>query len=262
MERALAGADVLLHLAWSSVPGTAAVDPEGDLRENVHKATLLLDAAAAARVDRVVFVSSGGTVYGTAVELPIPEDHPRRPTGAYGRSKLAFEEALAAHAAEHGYGTLVLRPANVYGMARAAGRPQGVVEHWVRALLEGRPIELWNAATTMRDLVHIDDMSEVLLRAVRYRGPDEVVNVGSGHGTTLEELAARLRQFAGTDARIVEVPGPPGAVDRNVLSTERLARVLGHVPSIPLAAGLRRYWMAEKAGYRGGQDNSAPSAFR
>lgn len=239
---AMRNADVLLHLAWSSVPGTAALDPAADLKENVVQGSRLLDMAAAGGVGRVVFVSSGGTVYGTAIQLPITEDHPLRPITAYGVSKLCFEHVLHLHAATHGYGTLVLRPANVYGVTRSDGRPQGVVEHWMRALAQGRPIEMWNVGKTTRDLVHMEDMVEVLTRSVLYRGADVVLNVGTGRGTTLAELAHELQAVAGIGASLVHAPGPHGAVDSNILSTERLGSVLGHVPEIKLREGLERLW--------------------
>lgn len=246
---ALAGADVLLHMAWSSVPTTAALDPQEDLRANVEQAELLLDQAAASGVGQVVFLSSGGTVYGPVEgQEPITEEHIAAPSTAYGASKLAFERMLSAHAVSKGYGALVLRPANVYGMPIADSRQQGVVHHWMKAVLEGRPIELWNEGSTVRDLVHIDDMVEALMLAIGYQGPNEVLNVGTGVGTSLAELVRAMEELVGHPIDIVRRTGPAGAVDRNVLSTARAKQILGFEAKVLLTEGLRRSWQQMRSG--------------
>ena len=243
LEAALSEADVLVHLAWSSVPSTAALDPVEDLRSNVLQAESLLEQCAASGVGRVVFLSSGGTVYGPVEHAaPITEDHPAAPSTAYGRSKLAFERLLSTHSLVKGYGALVLRPSNVYGMPISDSRPQGVVHHWMKAILEGRPIELWNEGSTVRDLVHIDDMVEALLLSISYRGPNEILNVGTGVGTSLAELVHEMEELVGRPMDIVSRTGPAGAVDRNVLSTVRAKQLLGFEAKVHLAEGLRRNW--------------------
>lgn len=249
LDTALSGADVLVHMAWSSVPTTAALDPVEDLRANVEQAEAMLDQAAASGVGRVVFLSSGGTVYGpVADQAPITEDHLPTPSTAYGGSKLAFERLLTTHALAKGYGALVLRPSNVYGMPISDSRPQGVVYHWMKAILEGRPIELWNDGSTVRDLVHIDDMVDALILAIGYQGPNEILNVGTGVGTSLAELVHAMEELVGRPMDIVSRTGPAGAVDRNVLSTARAKHLLGFEAKILLAEGLRRSWQEMQGG--------------
>lgn len=243
IEEALSGADVLVHLAWSSVPNTAALDPAEDLRTNVELGRVLLDQVAARGVGRVVFLSSGGTVYGPVEHAePITEDHPAAPSTAYGRSKLVFERLLSSHAVTKGYGALVLRPSNVYGMPISDSRPQGVVHHWMKAVLDGRPIELWNEGSTVRDLIHIDDMVDALMLGIGYRGPNEIVNVGTGVGTSLAELLGAMEDLVGHPLDIVARTGPDGAVGRNVLSTVRAKERIGFEAKVTVAQGLGRTW--------------------
>ncbi len=249
LDTALSGADVLVHMAWSSVPTTAALDPVKDMLANVEQAKALLDQAAASGVARVVFLSSGGTVYGpVGDQAPITEDHLPAPSTAYGGSKLAFERLLSIHALDKGYGALVLRPSNVYGMSISDSRPQGVVHHWMKAILEGRPIELWNEGSTVRDLVHIDDMVEALLLAIRYQGPNEILNVGTGVGTSLAQLVHAMEEMVGRPMDIVSRTGPAGAVGRNVLSTARAKEMIGFEARVTVAEGLRRSWQAIQSG--------------
>jgi len=242
LEEVLRNTDLLVHLAWSSVPGTAALDPAGDLHANVTEAARLLDLAALGGVGRVVFVSSGGTVYGPMDRYPITEDQRPAPITAYGLSKLRFEETLFAHAKVHGYKALVLRPSNVYGMPMQTNKPQGVVQHWIKAILEGRPIELWNQGDTVRDLIHVDDMVQALMLAMDHAGTGTIFNIGSGIGTTLSSLADRLEAISGRKLEVVHRTGTPGAVDRNILSTERARKELGFEAGISLEEGLQRTW--------------------
>ncbi len=243
LRKALADVDVLVHLAWSSVPGTASLDPDADLRENVLDLLPVMDLAAECGVARVLFVSSGGTVYGPMLqELPITEDHRLAPATAYGSSKLSFEHMLGGHAAMHGYKPVVLRPSNVYGMATFNSKPQGVVQHWMKAILEDRPIELWNEGATMRDFIHIDDMVEALILAMMYAGNRTVFNISTGVGTTLSELVSKLEEIAGRRIDIVHRNGPAGAVDRNVLSPAMARSELGFEAEVSLDEGLRRTW--------------------
>lgn len=242
VRSALRDADVLLHMAWSSVPGTAAQDPARDMEENVVQGLHLLDQAAQEGVRRVVFLSSGGTVYGRPQRSPIPEDHPLAPTTAYGISKCCFEHQLRLFTSRHGIPHLALRPGNVYGMSEAPDRPQGVLAHWMHALARGAPLELWDGGDAVRDLVHIDDMVEVLMRAMRYTGGRQAMNVGTGRGTSMLELLEAIAALAGSHPMVIHRQGPAGAVDRNVLDPALLSIELGYVPRITLKEGLSSMW--------------------
>ena len=109
------GCDILVHLASTSVPGTAGADIRADAQANVVGSLALLEAAHGAGVRRVLFLSSGGAVYGRAAAIPTAEDQPLRPIGAYGAAKAAVEAYLGVYAVERGIDVTVLRLSNVYG---------------------------------------------------------------------------------------------------------------------------------------------------
>lgn len=240
LDGLLRDADVLLHMAWSSMPSTAATDPARDVRENVEAGLALLDRAAAADVRAVVFLSSGGTVYGEAQFLPITEAHPLAPVMQYGVTKLAFEQQLQQHAALHGYRHVILRPGNVYGNTSVGDRPQGVVEHWLQRAMAGEVLEVWNELTLVRDYVFIDDMVDVL-RAVLFEPRlSGAYNVGTGIGTSLQGLLGLIEGITRNSIRIATRPVPIRAVAANVLDSTRLGRELGVVPGTELEPGLRK----------------------
>jgi UDP-glucose 4-epimerase len=239
---ALNGVNTLVHLGWSTVPATAEQDPQADQRTNVEGGLRLLDAVRSAGVRRVIFVSSGGTVYGPTDQWPIREDAPTRPTTAYGISKLLFESYLGLAARQHGFEHIILRPGNVYGDPAPRQRPQGVIEHWLARIAEGRPIELWNPLSVTRDLLHVDDMVSAILAAVGCTERHAVLNIGTGLGTSLGELLTLLERAVGRPI-VTEVRSTAeAAIPVNVLDPRRAMEVLGFHASVPLATGVERLW--------------------
>jgi UDP-glucose 4-epimerase len=240
---ALNGVDTLVHLGWSTVPATAEQDPQADQRTNVEGGLRLLEAVRAAGVRRVVFLSSGGTVYGPAADLPIREDAPTRPISAYGISKLLFESYLGLAAKQHGFEHVILRPGNVYGDPVPRQRPQGVIEHWMARIAAGRPIELWNPLSVTRDLLHVDDMVTAILAAVEHPTGHAVLNIGTGVGTSLGELLALLERVVGRPIATEVRSAAEAAIPVNVLDPRRAMQVLGFQASVPLATGVERLWL-------------------
>lgn len=239
---ALNGVNTLVHLGWSTVPATAEQDPQADQHHNVEGGLRLLEAVRAAGVRRVVFLSSGGTVYGPAADLPIREDAPTRPISAYGISKMLFESYLALAAQQHGFEHVILRPGNVYGDPVPRQRPQGVVEHWMARIAADRPIEVWNDLAVTRDLLHVDDMTHAILAAVERPLDRAVLNIGTGTGTSLGELLQLLERVVGRPITTEMRGTAPAAIPVNVLDPEKAAKVLGFRASVPLATGLERLW--------------------
>lgn len=239
---AFAGSDVFLHAGWSSVPATAGADPAEDLRSNVEGGLRSIEAAAAAGVRRIVFLSSGGTVYGEPRHLPIREDHPMVPENSYGAAKLCLERYLGVRAAHHGMEHVVLRPGNVYGRPRAHERPQGVVEHWMMALLRGAPLEAWNDLAMVRDYLYIDDLVDAIMAALHRPLRSTVLNVGTGIGTDLRTLAELLQEVAGRKAPVIVRSSVKGTITANVLDASRLREEWGIAPRVGLREGAARTW--------------------
>ncbi len=243
MNAAISGAAALVHLAWSTVPRTADQAPALDLLENVQLGIPLLDLALRSGVERFIFLSSGGSVYGPQEELPITEDRIPRPLSAYGISKLAFEHYLGSFCARGSMRPIIFRPGNIYGRARGLERPQGVIEHWMHQIAEERPIAVWGDLSVVRDFVHIDDMIEVLMRALTYEGEHDIFNVGTGVGTSLAQILEMLSGITGRQVQITHhPPATAGMPDRNILSPQRLSREFGFLPEGRLQNGLAGLW--------------------
>lgn len=235
---ALTGCDTVFHLVTATTPASSNVDKVGDVRSNVIATLQLLDACKELGVKRVIFISSGGTIYGIPEKVPTPEDAPLNPITAYGISKLSIEKYLALY--EHLYGIeyRVLRVANPYGPYQTALRNQGVIAAFVHRALAHKPIEIWGDGTVTRDYVYIDDVVEALELAAGHSGKERIFNIGSGEGRSLNEIIANLEQQLGHTLDVNRREGRAVDVPCSVLDVSRAAADLGWRPKTGFAEGL------------------------
>ncbi|HEV7260401.1 MAG TPA: NAD-dependent epimerase/dehydratase family protein [Bosea sp. (in: a-proteobacteria)] len=198
VAEAVRGQEIVFHLLSSSVPGSPGQRPAFDLETNVLGTLRFLDICNDAAVRKIVFASSGGTVYGQADSHPIPETAPTYPISAYGVGKLAIEKYLSLYHHLYGLEYLALRIANAYGPGQSILKRQGVVAAMLDRALAGKPLEIWGDGEVVRDFVHIDDVISAFLWAVTYDGPHRVMNVGSGVGLSINQVASDIEAIAGT----------------------------------------------------------------
>lgn len=237
---ALKGADLLVHLASTTLPSTSNSDISYDLESNVVGTIKTLEAASALGVRRMVFVSSGGTVYGPARELPITEGHPTDPICSYGIHKLAIEKYLQLFGSQNRLDSIVLRVSNMYGESQGCGRPLGAIAHFAARAVEGVPIQIWGDGTIIRDYVYVDDVVNAILRSASYEGIERMFNIGSGRGTSLNEILAMIRLRLRKPVIASYHPSRGFDVPENILDSGRAKRELGWVPEVTLETGLDR----------------------
>ncbi|MDF2940382.1 MAG: NAD-dependent epimerase/dehydratase family protein, partial [Gammaproteobacteria bacterium] len=192
LKRALSNIDIVFHLASSVIPKTSNDNPIYDVESNLIGSLQLLEQARQHQVKKVIFVSSGGAIYGLPQMLPIPEIHPTHPLSSYGIVKLAIEKYLYLYHHNYGLDYCVVRVANAYG-AFSANKPGfGAVDTFVKKALNNEPIEIWGDGSIVRDYVHIEDIVNALILAMTYNGPHKIFNIGSGSGVNLNELVALI----------------------------------------------------------------------
>lgn len=241
-EAAVAGADIVYHLISTTIPATSNRNPVYDVETNLVATLKLLDHARAAGVRRVVFVSSGGTVYGRPEMLPIAEDHPARPEVSYGIVKLAVEQYLRVHHHVHGLGSAVVRLANPYGPNQDPEGAQGAASVFLGHALADRPVTIWGDGSVVRDYVYVTDAVRGIAAAGE-DGPDgRTFNIGSGRGVSLLELIAAIREVSGREVPVRHEPSRPFDVPVNVLDIARARAELGWEPRTSLRDGLRATW--------------------
>jgi UDP-glucose 4-epimerase len=243
--------EVLNHHAAQMDVRRSVADPLFDARVNILGLLNVLEGAREAGTKKVLFASSGGTVYGEQEIFPAPEDHPTRPISPYGVSKRAGEHYLYFYQVQYGLPYIALRYANVYGPRQDPHGEAGVVAIFTSRLLSGvQPIINGDGKQT-RDYVFVSDVARANLAALHatYTGP---LNIGTGIETDVNQLFYALRALI--DPAVPEVHGPakPGEQRRSVLAWDRAATVLGWRPQVPLADGLQQtvaYFRTRQHGY-------------
>lgn len=237
LERALEGCGAVVHLAaQASVPQSIA-DPLGDLEINVRASLSLLDKARQGGVTKFVFASSNAVIGGHPP--PAHEDLVPYPVSPYGAAKAAMEAYLRAYYEAFGVEGIALRFANAYGPRSA--HKSSVVASFVKAYLTGGPIIINGTGDQTRDFVHVTDVSSTVLTCLDAPGAQvagEIFQVGTGHETSLLELAQLLFEVGGAEVPLGHRPPSFGDVARNVSDITKARTTLGYVPRVALRDGL------------------------
>lgn len=237
---AAAAPDVVFHLAAQMDVRVSVREPLRDGQVNVLGTVAVLEAAARAGVGRLVFASSGGTIYGSPATQPVPESAPLLPLAPYGAAKAAAEPYLLAYRQLHGLDSVALALGNVYGPRQSPHGEAGVVAIFARALLAGTPAVVFGDGSAVRDYVHVEDVVRALVHfgtADVPRTPSGRINVGTGVGTTVRQLHTRLAAAVGVPDDVRFEPGRPGELAASTLDVSAAAE-RGWTPRIALAEGL------------------------
>lgn len=247
LSYALHHAPVVYYLASSINPTLGEKHPDWAKTDHRLFARLLARLARRADPPAVVLTSSGGTVYDQDVAPPYSELSPARATGRYGAAKLALEEELHAYAGR--LPGVILRLSNVYGPGQLAGKGQGVLGYWLRAALDGRPLQIIGDPECSRDYVYIADVVDSMwridnaVRAGQFTGADPVVlNIGSGVRTSLTELVGVVRAVLGTNIPVQYTAGRELDRKHVWLDVQQAYRTLGWRPSTSLIEGVTAMW--------------------
>lgn len=238
--------EVVYHLAAQIDVRRSVAEPVLDARINVLGTIQVAGAALETSCRRLVFASSGGTVYGEPdpSELPIDESYPPRVTNPYGVSKRAAEDYLGSFASLHGLEPVSLRLGNVYGPRQDSNGEAGVVAIFCDRLLSVRPVTVFGDGRQTRDYVYLDDVVDAFMAAGESDGvAGAKLNIGTGTQTSVLELYEALRAVTGFGPEPTFVPPRPGELRAIALDCARAEQLLGWRPRLDLEAGLERTWV-------------------
>lgn len=237
---ALRGTEVVFHLVSTTLPKTSNDNPLYDVESNVLGSLRLLALCREHGVRKVVFVSSGGTVYGLPRALPVDEGHPTEPICSYGIHKLAVEKYLHLAHRLHGLDYCVVRPANLYGPRQRLDIAQGAVAVFLDRALRDQPIQIWGDGSVVRDYLYVSDAVDAILKAARFDGEPRIFNLGSGVGASLNQLVAEIGKLLGRPVRVEHTEARAVDVPANVLDCTLARRHLGWSARTSLGEGLKR----------------------
>jgi len=227
----------VFHLAAQIDVRKSVLDPKWDAECNIIGTINVLEASSRVWCDKFVFTSSGGVIYGEA-RTPAPEDIPPFPICPYGISKWSGEEYVKFYGRERELSYTILRYANVYGPRQDPKGEAGVVAIFSYQLLRGEKSVLYGFGKMVRDYVYVGDVVSANLLAME-RGDGEVINIGTGKGTTVEELFSLLENIVGVKGKPEFAPARPGELQSNMVDISKAKAVLGWEPEHSLKEGLR-----------------------
>jgi UDP-glucose 4-epimerase len=234
----LKGVTTIYHLAWSTLPHTANFDPVGDARSNIGGSLRLLDSLKRKPGVRLIFASSGGTVYGRLQQIPVSEDHPTHPITAYGVSKRSVELYLDLYAELWDLNSVILRIGNPYGPLQDTDRSFGAVATFIRRALDREPITIYGDGSVVRDYIYISDLIAALTAAARRPTSSRVFNIGSGRGHSLNEIIAAIAPWAPHTLERRHEPARAFDVPISILNISRAQSELGWNPKISFEKGI------------------------
>lgn len=238
----LKGIDILIHIAWTTVPKTASENPSYDAQSNIIGGIHLLEAAAENHIKKVLFISTGGALYGVPDYTPIDENHPIRPISAYGISKMAFERYLHFFYQNKGLNYSIFRIANAYGTRQNLTKNQGVIGIWLQKIKQGETIEIWGDGQVIRDYIYVTDVAQAIVQSLDYQGNQHVFNIGAGLGHSLNEILAVCKTVTQTQPNIVYKAGRTFDVPVNILSIKQAEKELEWQPVTSLHKGIQKTW--------------------
>lgn len=232
------GVDLVFHLISTTLPKTSNDDPAFDVTSNLVPTLRMLDLCVKAGVKRVVYASSGGTVYGEPARLPVAEDDATEPNCSYGVTKLAVEKYLHYYRHQFDLEAVAVRPSNAYGPRQNPAGIQGAIGVFLGRLLKGQPIEIWGDGSVVRDYIYVKDLAEGIVKAGTVDAPSKVFNLGSGEGQSLLEVLARIERLTGKKAQLSFKEARRFDTPKTWLDISRAQRELGWSPRTSLDDGI------------------------
>ena len=244
------GPEVVFHLAAQADVRVSVSRPQFDTEVNVLGSINVLEGARAAGANKIVFASSGGTIYGDPApsDIPVKESHPQEPLSPYGVAKKVVTDYLRAYRSLHDMEFTSLALANVYGPRQDPHGEAGVVAIFAEKLLAGERCTIFGDGTQTRDFVFVDDVVDAFVRAIE-RGGGLLMNIGTGVETSVTELHATMCGVVGAPSTPAYEAARPGELMRSALDPGKAGIHLGWKPWTGLDEGMSEVfrWCRDRA---------------
>ena len=207
--------------------------------ENVIGAVRLLENCRGKKLKNFIFLSSGGTVYGK-INRPAEETDAPQPINAHGLMKYLIEKYIEIHAQLYGLNYTIVRASNPYGRKVVGGIKQGVIDVLLKKTTDNQLIEIWGDGKVVRDYFHIDDLTALLVKIIKKPALNQTINVGSGHGISINNLLKIIKKITGKKLKIKYLPGRGFDLPYNILNINKAKKLYGWRPKIGLEDGIKK----------------------
>ncbi len=236
----LKGQDIVYHLVSTTVPATANGQIPDEITANVVMTAQLLEACVKNKVKRIIFLSSGGTVYGRDGVCPLSEDASLQPISSYGLQKVMIEKMLQVYYEVHQLDFRIIRASNPYGPYQKPTGLVGAVTNFTYKALKDEEITIFGDGSVVRDYIFIADVIEMIVKIASTETRYKLYNVGSGSGVSLNALLETVAKIVGKSLKVKYFNERKVDVPVNYLDTTRFNETFGHLNLISLEAGIEK----------------------
>lgn len=236
----LQGIDQAIDLVNSSSPALGNGRVVEDAATNVLPHINFVQSCILSGISRIIFLSSGGTIYGAPSYLPLDENHPTNPLVSYGMAKLMVEHYLRMLTRNSAVDHVILRVSNPFGPGQVLRKGQGLVASILKRQAAGLPITIYGDGESQRDYLYIDDLCTALTAALEAPPMHQTFNIGTGHGRSTLEVIEEVEAALGSEIKIEFADDRPTDAKSNVLDCRKATRLLNWTAQTPFGEGIKR----------------------
>ena len=232
--------EVVYHLVSTNIPTTSNQHISSDIQSNVLFSSRLFEACIKYNVKKIVFISSGGTVYGKEVSCPLSENTPTYPISSYGLQKITIEKLLYLYNYMYGLDYRIIRLANPYGPYQRPNGVLGAVTTFTYKAIKGETIQVYGDGSVIRDFIYIDDAINGILKIVDGENKHHTFNLGCGYGTSIRDVLKTIESALNITLSVEYKEGRPVDVPSNYLDIERYEKYYGKLKPVSLKEGIKK----------------------
>lgn len=241
IRKVIEGIDVVYHLLSTTVPSTADNNPLFDVQSNLVSTIRFLDTLKGSNVKRIVYSSSGGTVYGNPEYTPIDENHHLSPIGSYGITKVAIESYIQLYAKKLNIEYMIIRPSNPYGPRQSFKGIQGVISTFLYKVAQDELLTVWGDGNVIRDYIYITDLADFFIVA-GLSEQEGIFNIGSGKGHNVNDIIKMIEHLIGSKVLVKYNNLHSFDVKEVVLDIDRAKNIFNWKPKFSLEEGLKLHY--------------------
>ncbi|MBK8552884.1 MAG: NAD-dependent epimerase/dehydratase family protein [Ignavibacteria bacterium] len=239
LKNSLKDIDHVYHLVSSTLPANSNENPVYDVETNLISSLKLIKECINKKIQKFIFLSSGGTVYGIPEIIPVKENHRTNPICSYGIVKKTIEEYLFMFEKIHGLDYFVFRLSNPYGERQNPLAAQGAIPVFINQAINGQPINIWGNGEVVRDYIYIKDAVKVLADALIKTGRDRVFNLSSGTGYSLNQIIEIIEGVSGMDLNVIYKEGRNVDVPVSILDNTLVKETFDWNPQTEIESGIK-----------------------
>lgn len=241
LARATEGVDYVFHFISTTTPATSENDPLIDIETNIKMSVELFQECADKGIKKIIFASSGGSIYGEASSLGATETTLPRPISPYAIGKLTIEHYLRYFAKKYGLESVAYRISNPYGERQALNAKQGVIPIFLQHIAKGQPITVMGEGTMVRDYIYVKDVARLIALSFKAAQRD-TYNLGSGQGASINDIIEVMKRITGEEFEIKHKESMATFVEEIALNTDRFRNEFNLQPEVTLEDGISLTW--------------------